>query len=119
MTHHRGGPGEDATSKEDRNGDRGTETGGAHRDLDNLDRHVRRPGAPAITRSTAATLGRAFHQDEDCAAHAALFSEGSLRVPIRLLAYVLKPHHFNLVLWPQGCRDRGRHRRRPVQPGSR
>jgi putative transposase len=43
-----------------------------------------------------------FHKDADYAAFANLLADAAERVPgVRLLAYVLMPNHWHLVLWPR------------------
>ena len=49
-----------------------------------------------------------FHKDEDYGAFVKLIGESCDRLPMRVLAHVLMPNHFHLVLWPHGDRDLGR-----------
>jgi putative transposase len=42
-----------------------------------------------------------YHKDGDYAAFIKLLNQAGERTPVRLLAYVLLPNHFHLVLWPQ------------------
>ncbi len=49
-----------------------------------------------------------FHKDSDYAAFVQLMADAQERLPMRILAYVLMPNHFHLVLWPRGAGDLSR-----------
>ena len=55
-------------------------------------------------------LGRAevFHKHADFTAFVELMSDAHERLPLRILAYALRPNHFHLVLWPRHDGDLSR-----------
>jgi len=52
-----------------------------------------------LNRATA--RARIFHKTADYAAFERTLEQAHARYPLRILAYVLMPNHFHLVLWPR------------------
>ena len=46
-----------------------------------------------------------FHTPEDYAAFERTLLQAHQRYPLRILAYILMPNHFHLVLWPKRGQD--------------
>jgi putative transposase len=76
-----------------------------------LDPSFPEPEMPRTTRASAANYcyhilnrgnhrAQVFHKDDDYQAFVNLLPEASLRVPMRVLAYCLKPNYYHLVVWP-------------------
>ena len=53
-----------------------------------------------ILKSKGSGRSDIFRKDADYGAFLKILGEGRERFPIRILAYVLMPNHFHLVLWP-------------------